>query len=89
MVGLIVKVIGAIGYTIAVHVVVLVGFIAVVVVIFAGGIVGVTTAAVGSSLMGGGGQRGNEDQKTGKSQGGEFLTHGNNLMWDFWEGVRG
>lgn len=73
---MIVEVVGAIKDPVAVHIGVLVGGVTVVVVIFTGGMVRVAAAAVGSPLMGGDGQRGNEDQKTGKRQGGEFLTHG-------------
>lgn len=73
---MIVEVVGAIKDPVAVHIGVLVSGVTVVVVIFAGGMVRVAAAAVGSPLVGGDGQRSNEDQKTGKRQGGEFLTHG-------------
>lgn len=76
MSGLIVEIVGTVNVTITVHVVVLVGFIAVVIVIFAGGAVPMAAAAVGSARVGGGGQRGNENQETGESQGGKFFSHG-------------
>lgn len=75
MVGLIVEVVGTVSHTIAVHIVVLVSFVAVVIVVITGGAVPMSTATVSSPSMGRDRERDGKNQATRKHTSEDIFSH--------------